>query len=104
MSSVRCIYCDSLCFAADIVLAHTCGNHKIPPHFHVGYTYNVSLIYFHINYNYDFYNNYTICVIPNKYINVYLRSELILNVPYLSISPENAESVLLKLLKLKSFS
>jgi hypothetical protein len=100
MSSLRCIYCDSLCFGTGVNTSHICGNHKISPHFYVNYTYSISYIYFYINYNHD----YTVCIIPNKLINVYIRSECILKVPYFPFTPENVESVLLKLLKLKNFS
>lgn len=107
MSSLHCIYCDSLCSGTGVNTIHTCDNHKISPHFYVDYTYSIFYIYFYINYNHDLYNNYTVCIIPNKLINVYLRSECILKVPYSTystISPENVESVLPKLLKLKNFS
>lgn len=104
MSSLHCIYCNSLCFATEITKPHICGLHEVAPYFYADYTYNIGYIFFYFINNNDYHNNYAVHIIPNKKIEIFLRSERILETSYIPITPENVKDVVFKLLKLKNFS
>lgn len=104
MSSLHCIYCDSLCFATEITKPHKCGLHEVAPYFYANMTFGICYVYFTFINNHDYYNHYAVRIIPNKKIEIFLRSERILETSYIPITPENIKSVVFKLLKLKNFS